>query len=986
MRRLPLLLLAAMLALAALAPAGRAADDPAGCTDGVRYDPTVPTWDAYFAAHPEYGAIVPFASGAPGRSTGKNTTANLDRYFDAVTAAVATNPRVRVKKFLLGTSELGGRGVPGRDIAYWVVSTPGHIASFEADGRFWAGVRDGTVSQADGLAAARTKPVIGWVTATPHGNEPAAGEAIVRQLYELVARTDCANARRLQNMDVILDPVRNPDGRDNNVRTTAFGFDPNRDFGVRNYKENAIFLPEITKYPGVFFIDAHQQGSGYFFPPNEDPVHHEISSFSLDFIQHQIGPKLQQTFNDQSGQYQNYNSYDLFTPEYGDTVPSLLMGAAGMTYEKGADEAYGKQVYDHYLAIDTTINLTVNDKVGILSRWVRQWPEAVAQGRACQLQPNKLVSPLHDTINQQPDIDVCGYFFRPDAHTGDLARLLRALQEVGVKVYSLDSAVGVAGLHEYGKADTTGTLPRGTLYIPMGQAQKHWIQAVLGEDPFIPYNYYYDVVTWSYGLQRGLAGDGFLTRPLAPGARLTELGPVALGSAPAGAPAVYAFDTDAMEGLALAVDLLDAGVNVFRAERAFDAGGIHYASGAALVDARSLRAGGVDLDALAAKRDTPVRGLDAFPVAHRQLTRPKIGLYTGAATVPTNPLDFGGGTGQCTATAFCEALFVLREKDELPAATVVPVTSADLESGALVSGGFTALVDPGYTVAAGPGTAALQAFVNTGGRYVGTNAGGTATARNAGVTTLDTTTIPGLLTPGSTFDGRFDTANPVGWGFDRGGWIYRDSTSNPVYDPATLGSASAVVTYAPAPMRSYGFSLNALGPGQLGGRPAVVDAPLGGGHAVLFGFNPFYRSWKEQDERLVLNAILYPAGAALPPSAPRRATAVRAPRRIAPATRPVAAGRLRSVASRPLKVRNRIDRDVLIRVRRGQVRKLRAAVRAARLGRRLTRRVSYKTTRRTATLRVRRVRRADEHARKPWVDRIMAGLGARGVRPRFAQL
>ena len=34
------------------------------------------------------------------------------------------------------------------------------------------------------------------------------------------------------------------------------------------------------------------------------------------------------------------------------------MGAAGMTYEKGTSEVYGKQVYDHYLAIDTTINVT----------------------------------------------------------------------------------------------------------------------------------------------------------------------------------------------------------------------------------------------------------------------------------------------------------------------------------------------------------------------------------------------------------------------------------------------------------------------------------------------------------------------------------------------------------------------------------------------------------------------------------------------------
>ena len=48
---------------------------------------------------------------------------------------------------------------------------------------------------------------------------------------------------------------------------------------------------------------------------------------------------------------------------------------------------------------------------------------------------------------------------------------------------------------------------------------KHWIQAVLGEDPFVPFEYFYDVVTWSYPLQRGLAGDGFLTRQLSAGRR-----------------------------------------------------------------------------------------------------------------------------------------------------------------------------------------------------------------------------------------------------------------------------------------------------------------------------------------------------------------------------------------------------------------------------------------------------------------------------------
>ncbi len=989
-------------------PAVAQAADVQQCTAGIEYDENIPTWDQFFADNPGYNAIVPFAAGAPGRSTGKNTTANLDRYFQAVRAVVEgetpvgaeIRKRVRIKEVMFGKSELGMRGVDGRDLGFWVVSSPENIQNFDADAAFWADVRDGRRSEAEGLAAVSTRPAIGWVTATPHGNEPAAGEAIARQYYELVARKDCANAKRLHNLDVMLDPVRNPDGRDNNVRTTSWGFDPNRDFGVRNYSENSSFLPYIASMPGLFFIDAHQQGSGYFFPPNEDPVHHEISRFALDFIQTRIGPKLQQTFNDQSSAYQNYNSYDMFTPEYGDTVPSLLMGAAGMTYEKGSDENYGKQVYDHYLAIDTTINLTSNDKLNLTRKWVEQWEEARQQGVECKLQGNTLVSPLHETILQQPRGEVCGYFYRPDLHEGDVARLMRALREVGVHVYRLDQDTATNGIHTYGMPvgqGRQGVLPKGTLWIPMAQPQKHWLQAILGEDPFIPYNYYYDVVTWSFGLQRGLAGDGHLTIPLPSDTPMTEVDRVDFSSVPATAPNVYAFDTDSMEALGLVIDLLNGGVNVYRGTAPFDANGVHYESGAALIDRASLQSSGADIAALAARRGIPVTGLSNFPVAHKQLVRPKIGLYTGGTTNPTNPINLdvaavNNGTatsannGQCSSTAYCEALFVLTQKDRIPASTIVPVTSTDLAADVLTTGGFTALINPSATIAAGAGATALQTWVNNGGTYVGAIAGGTTSARNAGLTTLNTTSIAGLNTPGTEFDATFDTTNPVAWGFDEGGWIYRDSTGNPVYDPATLGSATSVVSYAPAPMRSYGFSVNALGAGQLGGRPAVVEAANGSGHAVMFGFNPFYRSWKEQDERLVLNAALYPTGATLPATPATRETAKPVATEVKPVAAPIAAQQLPAVKSRPVKQVASIDKDVIIRVTRKQGAKLRAAVKSAKLSTSVRKKVSYKTTKTTVTLTVKNVRTADAHARQMWVARVMGGLKQRGVKAKMAQL
>ncbi len=212
----------------------------------------------------------------------------------------------------------------------------------------------------------------------------------------------------------------------------------------------------------------------------------------------------------------------MFTPEYGDTVPSLIMGAAGMTYEKGNSEVYGKQVYDHYLAIDTTLNVDVRGQGQRHHRLGPQWGEAVDQGEDCALQPNKLVSPLHDTIKQAAR-DGTRLRLLLQARTStpaDTAAMLKhLLQSTGVQVFTLDTPVAVNGYHEFGNTTAGGTpqsvngqtLPAGTFYIPMDQGMKHWIQAVLGENPFIPYDYYYDVVTWSYPLQRGLSGSGFLT-------------------------------------------------------------------------------------------------------------------------------------------------------------------------------------------------------------------------------------------------------------------------------------------------------------------------------------------------------------------------------------------------------------------------------------------------------------------------------------------
>ena len=96
------------------------------------------------------------------------------------------------------------------------------------------------------------------------------------------------------------------------------------------------------------------------------------------------------------------------------------MGAAGMTYEKGTQEAYGKQVYDHYLAMDTTINATVDDKVGVTSRLGQAVGGGASAGRGVRAAAELARQPAarRDQAAARPDYTVCGYFFQPGAAHG----------------------------------------------------------------------------------------------------------------------------------------------------------------------------------------------------------------------------------------------------------------------------------------------------------------------------------------------------------------------------------------------------------------------------------------------------------------------------------------------------------------------------------------------------------------------------------------
>jgi hypothetical protein len=209
-----------------------------------------------------------------------------------------------------------------------------------------------------------------------------------------------------------------------------------------------------------------------------------------------------------------------------------------------------------------------------------------------------------------------------------------------------------------------------------------------------------------------------------------------------------------------------------------------------------------------------------------------------------------------------------------------------------------------------------------------------------------------------------------------------------VFDPNSVGAGTVVERYAANTATDpgkYGYQVQAAG---LAGRPAAVDTPYGSGHVVALGYNPFYRAWKEEDERLVLNAVLYPKGAALAPSEPTPATAQPAPElsAVKAATPALSAKQLRA-PDRVAAVRVKhatSDRDVRIEVKRKDGAKLKAAVKAAKLSKQLRHKARYVTTKRTVTFVVKGARTQNEHARRAWVGRLRHALDKRRVDPIYA--
>ncbi|XVQ13298.1 M14 family zinc carboxypeptidase [Spirillospora sp. CA-255316] len=509
--------LAAPAAFAATAAAQPAA--PAGAPGAC--DPT--------QTEPVYRGKVPSPKQVLGIELGERavTSAESDRYLETVAA--------RSERVISGTLATSGQGRP---LKYAIAGRPELLSKAGlAKVRAETGLlRDPRTPEALARRIAERGVPILWVAGNVHGDEPSGTDAALQVLRNLGDRTDCAATTVLNNALVVILPTQNPDGREAETRQNAYGFDMNRDWFARTQPETDGKLAMLRQYPPVMFIDAHEMGGdSYFFPPNADPIYHETPEEAVGWINDVYGASMAAEFERQGIDFFNRDVYDLFYQGYGDTVPTTAFHAAGMTYEKGGDSPYPDKFREQYLTQWVSLSAAVARRSTILAQWHKMAVDAYEQGQAGQLEPNRIYNPPNQIDRPVPDRKVRHYFLRADdkAKADEARTIVRRLQRMGVQVQRLSKPLAVPDFKPYGRPEARTTLPAGTYWISMAQGQKHWIQAMLNEDSYTPFPYFYDVTAWSLPLLGNVAG-GSSGAELRPRASTVPALPAEKGALPGG--------------------------------------------------------------------------------------------------------------------------------------------------------------------------------------------------------------------------------------------------------------------------------------------------------------------------------------------------------------------------------------------------------------------------------------------------------------------
>ncbi len=762
-----------------------------------------------------------------------------------------------------------GRTTEGRPFLLMTITAPENHARLAEIKRVQALLADPRRLSDSALAEIRTRqPAVILISNHIHATEVGSSQMGMTLAYQLA--TDPELRRLLDSVVVLMIPSMNPDGLDTVVswyrryKGTRYeggplpwlyhkyvGHDNNRDWFMLTQVETRLVTRMLYKewFPEIVY-DVHQQGTSrerLFVPPFIDPVNPNLDPAivaGINLVGAQMAAALydagltgvahQQTYDlwwhgGFRGTPTRHNMIGVLTEAASTrlgspiTIPfdSLRQPSRGVNYAApwpGGTWRLGDIVRYELVAAQSLVRLAARERVGIIDRFVGLGRRAVEAGLAGD--PFAYVLPA-----EQRD---------PGSWTA-LANLLAA---GGVEVFRASEAFTAGGQ----------TYPAGSLVVPMAQPFRAHAKDLLEPQVYTPVGERppYDVAGWTLPYTMGVRADAVHAPFTANLVQVDSVVPTPGRIEGAGEIFILKNRTNA-ESRAVAA-LLAAGQSVTIA-------------GDSLV-VRGPRARAI-LSEHAARHGFTVTAVRTAPRAVQGITRqrlPRIGLYRPW----TGNMDEGWtrwlfeqyGISYTTVRDSDLRRGSLRQRFD-----VIVLPDADARS--LSDGMDSTRIPVQYAGGMGEaGASAVSAFVRDGGTLVCLDGSSNfaITRLNlpvANVLAGEASGAQGLrfYAPGSIFGtvlgGVGGARSPVTLGVPDSLKVYFASSAAFTVSAPARGLA----TYPQQPLRS-GY---ARFQERLEGKAALVEAPVGSGRVILFGFRPQFRGQTHGTFKLLFNAVLLAA-------------------------------------------------------------------------------------------------------------------------------
>ena len=658
-----------------------------------------------------------------------------------------------------------------------------------------------------------------YINGSIHGNEYPGTDASIALIETLAYSDDPEVLEILDNVILLVNVVQNPDGRVLGTRRNGAGFDLNRDFITQSQPEIQATVKVLTEWNPMVMLDLHGFVNPMLIEPCTPP-HNPNYEYDL-YIQWAFAQAeameaelFEQTGFDALIPYRDWSDgWDdwppIFAPMY-----AMYHGAYGHTLETPYRDSRG--VDAHYAAVWGALNFVAENREGMIHDQIEIFRRGFLDLPQQLIPPDLLAETPYDQFNELTIMDFpAGYVIPKDAPLQqspyEAARLVNFLLRNDVQVEQANQAFSVAGV----------SYPKGSYVVSMTQPKRGLANTILwagwdiSDDPGLTM---YDISGWSHPLLWG-ATTAVMEEDQELNSNPINKADQLLGSVEGGQAGAYAYLPTSNVAVLATNELLARGETLYRMEEAFVDYGRDFGAGTFILPA----GGGASATAneLANQYGLEVFVLQGIPDDAILMTRQKV-----------------------AADGFDEGVIYFLDKYGF---------DYEVVSHAEIAGGLA-----GYDVFVNgwwwwdefdaAGNAALEAFFDGGGDYVGIGRNGVRFADEGELLDIDYATDSRRYNGVVTID--YEGADPLA--------AYYPAVSHGfVYRPLWFTSWTGVDISAE--VASGDFLISGYWPGWptsgAEGKPIILHGAYGTGEISLMGINPAFRAHPEHTFRIVANGI-----------------------------------------------------------------------------------------------------------------------------------